>query len=221
METTTEMSPSIGALATALAAAQGEITGALKDSKNPFFKSSYADLASCWDACRAPLSKNKLAVIQTTSDSQEGVVVVTTLAHASGEWMRGTLRMVPTKNDPQGIGSCITYARRYALAAIVGLAQIDDDANSASGKDAANDPKGDGYKLVDQEKRDGFVKRMMSAYNADKEEAQIADDVYAVHLDLIKDTDMYNAVWSQIAAKDRKALKAYIDLAKAAAGKAA
>src|SRR5687767_5753822 len=97
------MSPNIGSLASALAAAQGDITGALKDSSNPFFKSKYADLAACWDACRGPLSKNNLAVIQTTEENPEAVTVVTTLAHASGEWISGTLTMRPTKNDPQGI----------------------------------------------------------------------------------------------------------------------
>ena len=129
-----DMSLSIGQLAAALAAAQGKITGALKDSSNPFFKSKYADLASCWEACRIPLSENGLAVIQTTAESADGVIVLTTLVHKSGEWIRGTLMMKPIKADPQGVGSCITYARRYALAAIVGLAQIDDDANAASSK---------------------------------------------------------------------------------------
>src|SRR5688572_33264995 len=102
------MSENIGELADALAQAQGEITGALKDSKNPFFKSSYADLASCWDACRQPLTKHGLAVIQTTEVAQNGVdvLVVTTLAHESGEWIRGRLHMTPVKPDPQGIGSC-------------------------------------------------------------------------------------------------------------------
>lgn len=161
METTshtTDMSPSIGQLAKALAAAQGEITGALKDSKNPFFKSSYADLASCWDACRGPLSKNNLAVIQTTQAADTGVRVITMLAHASGEWVRGTLCMTPTKHDPQGIGSCITYARRYALAAIVGLAQIDDDANQASGKHTHDHEQGrlDGPALTN-DKRDSYL----------------------------------------------------------------
>jgi len=132
-------SESIAKLAEALAKAQGEITGALKESKNPFFKSSYADLASCWDACRKQLSEHGLAVIQTTAPDDSGVVVITTLAHTSGEWIRGSLRMVPVKADPQGIGSCITYARRYALAAIVGLAQIDDDANAASKPEVAEE----------------------------------------------------------------------------------
>ena len=121
-----------GRLFKALAAVQGEITGARKGSSNPFFKSQYADLASVWDACRESLSSHGLSVVQTTRYHPNGICVVTTLGHESGEFLEGELVMVPTKNDPQGIGSCITYARRYALAAIVGVAQVDDDGNAAS-----------------------------------------------------------------------------------------
>jgi hypothetical protein len=127
-------SESIAKLAEALSKAQGSIKGAAKDTENPFFKSRYADLASVWDACREALTANGLSVIQTTDDGVEGVTVITTLAHSSGEWMRGRLTMKPVKNDPQGIGSTITYARRYALAAMVGVAPEDDDGNSASGR---------------------------------------------------------------------------------------
>ena len=130
----TEQSQTINALASALSKAQGQITGALKDSSNPFFKTKYADLASVWDACRDQLSANGLCVIQTLSNKEDQIVVVTTLAHSSGEWIRGELAVKPVKSDPQGIGSAITYARRYTLAAIVGVAQIDDDAEAAMGR---------------------------------------------------------------------------------------
>lgn len=129
-----DQSESINELAAALAKAQGEIVGALKDSKNPFFKSNYADLASCWDACRAQLSKNALAVIQTTKCRDGQVFVVTTLTHSSGQWIRGELPVKAKDDGAQAQGSGITYARRYALAAIVGLAQIDDDAEAAQGR---------------------------------------------------------------------------------------
>lgn len=138
----------INELAAALSKAQGEITGALKDSSNPFFKSKYADLASCWDACRKQLASNGLSVIQTT-DIVDGIVVVrTTLAHASGQWISGVLP-VKTKDDgPQAQGSGITYARRYALAAIVGLAQIDDDAEAAPARHVKEQPKADSKILL-------------------------------------------------------------------------
>lgn len=117
----------------ALSKAQAVIKGALKDSANPFFKSKYADLESVWEACREPLTKNDLSVVQTTEFVPEaGVCIMTTLGHASGQWIRGTLPIMAIKQDPQGIGSAITYARRYALAAIVGIVQVDDDGERAT-----------------------------------------------------------------------------------------
>lgn len=130
----TDMSAEINEIAAALAKAQGKIEGAMKDKTNPHFRSSYADLASVWDACREQLSSNGLALVQTTDGNDpDRVTVVTTLLHTSGQWMRGRLTMRPTKADPQGVGSVITYARRYALAAMVGVAPEDDDGNAASG----------------------------------------------------------------------------------------
>ena len=130
-------SQTIGHLAAALAKAQGEITGALKDSSNPFFKSRYADLASCWDACRKQLSSNGLSVVQTTQPTKRGLMLVTTLVHESGEWMRGYLPILAKDDSAQAQGSGLTYARRYALAAIVGLAQVDDDGEAAQVRTAA------------------------------------------------------------------------------------
>lgn len=129
-----QQSDSIAALAAALAKAQGAIKGAAKDRVNPGFRSKYADLASVWDACRKQLSDNGLAVIQTTDEADDAVVVVTTLAHSSGEWISGRLKLRPVKADPQGMGSALTYARRYALSAIVGIAPDDDDGEAAQGR---------------------------------------------------------------------------------------
>jgi len=137
-------SESIAALAAALSKAQAGITGALKDSANPFFKSKYADLASCWDACRKQLTDNGLAVIQATDILDGRTVLVTTLAHASGEWVCSITPVLTKDDGPQAQGSGITYARRYALAAMVGLAQIDDDAEAAQARgkpEAKPDPE--------------------------------------------------------------------------------
>ncbi len=126
-------SEQINEVATALAKAQGMITGALKDSTNPHFKSSYADLASIWDACRSALSSNGLAVVQMTDKSdKDEVIVVTRIMHSSGQWIEGTLALPVSKADAQGYGSALTYARRYGLAAAVGIAQVDDDGNLAA-----------------------------------------------------------------------------------------
>jgi hypothetical protein len=125
-------SQAFGAFAAALAKAQGEISGASKDSLNPHFKNKYADLAAVWDACREPLSKNGIAVIQPPCAQSATVTVTTLLAHASGEWIESDLTMTAQQNTPQGIGSCITYARRYALSSMAGIAPEDDDGNAAS-----------------------------------------------------------------------------------------
>jgi hypothetical protein len=137
-----EMSEQINELAAALAKAQGQIKGAAKDSTNPHFKSSYADLASVWDACRAALSSNGIAVVQTPHTDEAGNChVVTMMTHASGQWIRDAFSLPPTKADPQGYGSAITYMRRYALAAIVGVAPEDDDGNAASEGSGSGKPE--------------------------------------------------------------------------------
>lgn len=125
------MSTQINELVTALAKAQGRIQPAIKDKKNPHFKSSYADLSSVWDACRSALSENGLAVIQTVETHDKEPVLITTLAHSSGQWMRSEMPIITQKMDPQGIGSALTYYRRYSLASIVGVAPEDDDAEGA------------------------------------------------------------------------------------------
>lgn len=139
-----QQSESINELATALSKAQSQMAGAKKDSSNPYFKSNYADLSSVWDACRQPLTDNGLSVTQTSDVMMEipdHVIINTQLNHSSGQWIRSKLAMKPVKNDPQAIGSCITYARRYSLAAIVGISPEDDDGNAASLKSNRKDSK--------------------------------------------------------------------------------
>lgn len=127
------MSETIGKIAEALAKAQAEMKPAKKTQSNPYFKSNYADLASCYEACTEPLTKNGIAVFQG-ADSELGdensIVLNTTLIHTSGEWLSSSLRMPLTKKDAQAVGSLITYARRYALCSAIGLASEDDDAES-------------------------------------------------------------------------------------------
>lgn len=133
---TAKRSDSLAALAGALAKAQGEMEGAAKGSLNPHFKNRYADLASIWDACRGPLSKHGLSVLQPVSADGAKVTVTTILAHSSGEWLEESLTMTAQQNTPQGVGSAITYGRRYGLASMVGIAPEDDDGNAASGRPA-------------------------------------------------------------------------------------
>lgn len=106
---------------------------ALKDSTNPHFKSKYADLTSVWEACRDALTKNGLSVSQVTDFEGEATFIRTILLHSSGEMLEGKYPLRPVQNTPQGMGSAISYARRYALAAMVGVVADDDDGNAASG----------------------------------------------------------------------------------------
>ena len=124
-------SPTISALAAALVKAQSAMGGAKKDSTNPHFKTAYADLASVWDACRAPLANAGLSIVQLVSSDPAHAIIETILAHSSGEWVSSTLAVPLTKADAQGLGSAITYGRRYALAAIVGVCPADDDGEAA------------------------------------------------------------------------------------------
>src|SRR3972149_2332862 len=132
-----QTSEQVNELAAALAKAQGQIKGAVKDAENPHFRSKYADLASVWDACRSALSQHGLSVIQAprgvVSEIGWCVEVETRLLHASGQWMGDTITVPVGKPDAQGLGSALTYARRYALASFVGIAPEDDDGNAAVG----------------------------------------------------------------------------------------
>src|SRR5574343_259216 len=126
-------SESIASLAAALAKAQGEVENASKSATNPHFKSKYADLAEVLNTVRPVFSKNGLAIAQFPSFADGVVSVETVLTHSSGEWMSGTISAPVSKSDAQGVGSATTYCRRYSLAAVAGIAQEDDDANSAVG----------------------------------------------------------------------------------------
>lgn len=134
-------SPARDALATALAKAQAAIRTAAKDASNPHFGSKYADLASVWDAVRAPLTDNGLSVVQEPCGDGERVGLTTTLMHASGQFMTSTVFALAERKGPQAVGSVITYLRRYALAAVVGVAPDDDDGNAGEAEKPAQAPQ--------------------------------------------------------------------------------
>ena len=124
-------SESINELATALCAAQSQMGGAVKDSANPFFKSSYADLTSVIKAIKQPFADNGLSYTQFPVNDDSGVGVSTRLMHISGQWLEMEYTLPTVKKDPQASGSCISYARRYALQSIAGIPTAEDDAESA------------------------------------------------------------------------------------------
>ena len=121
----------IDKLAGSLAIAQSKMKGAKKNSVNPFFKSNYADLHTVIESSLPQLNEQGIAVIQGNDTDKNGSFYVTTmLLHESGQWIKSKLKMPITKPDAQGVGATITYARRFALSAMVGIAQTDDDGNS-------------------------------------------------------------------------------------------
>ena len=133
----TQMSGQVDKLFTAMAKAQGEMGHAAKTEKNEFYGSTYADLAACFEAVRQPLFMNGLCLIQSPAggishDFPNSVILETLIGHVSGQWISSSLTMRLVRDDPHGVGSAITYARRYALASMLGLAQVDDDGNAAT-----------------------------------------------------------------------------------------
>lgn len=125
------MSEHINELAKALSIAQGQMENAKKDSSNPFFKSSYADLASIITAAKKPLSENGLSIVQVIEPKTDEAILTTMLMHNSGQWIKSTVAIKPKDTTAQSMGSAITYARRYGYQAIVGLSAEDDDGNGA------------------------------------------------------------------------------------------
>lgn len=136
-----EMSQEFDKIAPAFVKAQASFEDAIKNQVNGHLKNNYADLSAVIDACKPALTENGIAILQTTPTADitdpdgrvNSVIIITTLLHESGQWFRSSLKMPLTITTAQGVGSAITYGRRYALAAMCGVAQVDDDANEVSG----------------------------------------------------------------------------------------
>lgn len=150
--------------AKAFIAAQKAMEGAKKGSQNPAFKSRYADLASCVEAVMPALNEAGIGCLQFPVFDGETISLTTTLLHETGASVTTTLKMRPTKADPQGVGSAITYARRYALLAVAGVAPEDDDGNAASAP-------GEGGKKFDRGEEAAFVSAAIAAIDSLKDEA--------------------------------------------------
>lgn len=160
-------------ISAAFVAAQKAFGPALKTSTNPHFRSKYADLSACIEAVIDGLNANGIALIQRPQICESGVTIETVFVHESGETMSGgTLHVPAQKNDPQGYGSALTYARRYSLCAACGIAPEDDDGNAASkpAKAKATPPAAEvstlqGVKISSVTKREGETNgRKWTAY---------------------------------------------------------
>ena len=174
-------SEAINELANALCNAQSQMGGAVKDSANPFFKSSYADLTSVIKAIKQPFADNGLSYTQFPVSNENGVGVSTRLMHVSGQWLEMEYTLPTVKKDPQASGSAITYARRYALQSIAGIPTADDDAESAM-------LRGDDKKIISDDQIIA-IKKLLDETGADSEKfckwlkVRSVDQILAVHYD--------------------------------------
>jgi len=173
-----EKSETIGNLTLALSKVQAQLKPAKENSKNPFFKSNYADLGAVWDSVRELLAENELAIVQMPTDVGG---LTTILSHSSGEYLASTC-YIPSKEDAHGVGSAISYGRRYALAAFIGVVTGDDDGNSAVkgstpkasiSKSSSSKPKltSDQYKAMAKAIEEGkgdVVRQKMNGYTLTK-----------------------------------------------------
>lgn len=157
-------SEQINELAAALAKAQAAIKNATYNRVNPHFKNKYADLAACFDAVRKPLSDHGLSVTQTTEVREGGMVLVTRLMHTSGQWIRGEYPL-PASGRPQEIGSALTYAKRYSLSSIAGIAADDDD-DAEAATERGHKRNGNDRSAVTQEQAENLL-AMVNEVGAD------------------------------------------------------
>ena len=200
-------SEQINELAAALAKAQGMMSGAKKDSQNPFYKSYYADLASITDAIQKPLAANGLSYTQqiVTNDKDEcGVEML--LMHSSGQWIHYEPFFMPvTKQDAQGFGSCATYSARYQLRAVFGVSIVDDDANAAvaAKPNNATQVNRDAFDLLDATTKDWIVDHAKTIVHLHETNGDMLGYIEMQEFD----TESKLALWSQLPAATRSAVK--------------
>lgn len=163
-------SEKIDALAQALSAFQAEIKDPARDANNPFFKSKYVTLDDLLKQVRPVMAKHGLSFIQSPGGDGKTITIRTVLMHTSGQWIETeALALQAAKVDPQGAGSAVTYGRRYALSAVLGVAwDDDDDGNKASGHDGNKQAN----KTTQKSKRDEITEAIITAVK----EAQMANE---------------------------------------------
>lgn len=200
-----KMSESIKEISAALPKSQAEIKGAIKDATNPHFKSRYADLSSVIDACKAALNKHGISFLQAVRASDAGVVVETILLHSSGEWIGDELTLPVSKNDAQGVGSAITYGRRYGLQSLVGIPAEDDDGNAAvkARPNTATQVAVDAFEMLEPDEQkflQGHATAIIDLYENQGD--------MAMYIDRQKfDTEEKLALWSLLPSHVRTAIK--------------
>lgn len=200
-------SDSIVKIAAALVQAQKTITFALMDKVNPHLKSKYADLPSVIDAIKTSLNDAGIMFMQTPEMMENMHLQLTTrLIHSSGEWIESTMMMPLVKQDPQGYGSALTYARRYSLAAITGLYQDDDDGFAASKtkKKQTISATDDAFEKIEASKQFELIG---IAEEIESLALEGNDDLAYCAYSSVTDSDEKIALWSKLGSKTRSMIK--------------
>ena len=197
-----KQSESIKELATALCLVQAEMGGAVKDSNNPFFKSSYADLTSIIKALKEPFANHGLSYVQLpiTSEGGKGIGVTTMLMHKSGEWLQSEYLLPMVKADPQGAGSAITYARRYALQAMAGIPAVDDDGEAAMLRHEPTLPDGVSANQPTKRASKKLVQDLVALVSTSEESGETSAMVEALNE---LEHHEKEAVWGQLTTKQK------------------
>ena len=206
-------SESLKSITVAMILVQSEIKGMTPDAKNPFFKSNYITLDGILEYVRPILVKNNIWLFQEVKGTDDHISVKTRLIHNSGEFIETeSLEMKPQKNDPQQLGSCITYAKRYQLAGLLGISsEIDDDGNKATFGNGSKTNRGTGEeKEQHQENKNpllitpGQQKRLFALSNGN---AELVKEILMKHdyvkSDQIKKTE-YEGICNEVIAKATK-----------------
>lgn len=195
-------------LSAALVKASAEIGGAVKDKTNPHFRSKYADLSAVIEAIKPALSKNGLTFIQQFKEASSGVSVETVIVHESGEVMStGALFVPATKQDAQGYGSAITYARRYSLQTAFGVPAEDDDGNAASKQSSTTQQKLSPVAATMSSEGISVSSEQAQAVDQIRNFIQLGDDARVVQIWNENGNDGKVAIWSLLDSKERAAIK--------------
>lgn len=216
-------SETITAIMPAFIKAQGNFAPALKSATNPHFKSKYVALDGVIDAVAAPLRDQGIAIMQMTDIEDARTVLITRLIHESGEWLGSRYPVHPVKADPQGEGSALTYARRYALMALVGIAPEDDDGIAAvkaaqKAEAAASKPAPvskvtpmDGVWEALEPEMQAFLRKQADKVIAEFRENGAESAARMIYVDLALDNDEILAMWSQLPSDVRNQSKKFKD----------
>lgn len=211
-----QRSESIKEIAAALPKAQAAITAAMKDATNPHFRSKYADLASVIEAVKPGLNAHGISFLQPVTFAEQGVCVETILLHTSGEWVSETLVIPVSKQDAQGVGSAISYGRRYGLQSLCGVPAEDDDGNAAAAAPAPAKPSRitpasgvwESLPVDMQTHLLDLVDRVRTEYNL--KGADAAAKVWSVETEKLG-ADEKVAAWARFPSDERSAMKRAAD----------